>query len=143
MQVLHPCSSDEGSMAKLILFDVWLRRRMAERNVDSATLAKAIGVHPSTIGRWLDDGRIPDLRQAVRLANFFQVTVDVIAKLTHPSDYFDLHSDKGKQEEEIFLLSELEDARDFLEALRRASPKTRVAWLTLFRGDRREEERDQ
>lgn len=48
------------------------------RNMTRAELGKHLGVHPGTVYQWERELRNPELNYAVRLADFFEVSLDYL-----------------------------------------------------------------
>jgi transcriptional regulator with XRE-family HTH domain len=120
---------------EMAMFNLWLRRRMAARGVDSRALAKMLNVEPATVGRWLHEGRLPDRKNVLRLARYFGVAAATILKLTDPEEFFDLATDEGRQEELTNLLADVPEMREVADKLKRLSPERRAAWLMLLNGE--------
>ena len=57
---------------------------MQYQQITQAQLAKKLHTHPSTISKWLNEGRGPDCVMLVRLADYFKVNTE---KLLRPHDW--------------------------------------------------------
>jgi transcriptional regulator with XRE-family HTH domain len=117
------------------VFDIWLRRKMAERRLGNDALAKELRIHPTTVGRWLEEGAYPNRKQVVKLAAFFKVSPVTILQLTDPDEYTSFVNDPVRQQDEIDALSGIPEMRGVAARLRRMTPQKRAAWLALINGD--------
>ena len=62
----------------LIDFDLWLIRRLEERNMKISTLAKLSGVHPNTIRNYVHNKCAPTLYNVLCIAQVLGYTVEAI-----------------------------------------------------------------
>jgi len=75
-------------------FGHWLKDQMADRGVDQAALARAIGVDGAAINRWINRGLKPRPANCKRLAEFLGVDYsEVMRRAGHPS----LDEEEGRE----------------------------------------------
>ena len=65
-------------MDKMQKFAERLSELLTERNMRPAHLAKELGVTNKVISRYVNGERIPDLRMAIRLSEYFQCSIDFL-----------------------------------------------------------------
>lgn len=70
------------------IFQERLGRLMESRGFTMRSLAEEIGITPSTLSRYLSTNRVPDLAYVVKLAEYFNVSVDWLIGLN--GDHFDI-----------------------------------------------------
>ncbi len=66
-------------MLNKLQFSANLRREMDKRGLLQKQVAKAVGVRPVAVCKWLK-GTLPDIPASIRLARFFGVTVEDLMK---------------------------------------------------------------
>lgn len=77
------------------MFSLQLKALREKMNLSQRDFASKIGVAPSTVGMWESGQREPDFEMALRLADFFNVSVDYLLGAgkdenrfnSFPSDY--------------------------------------------------------
>lgn len=79
-----------------------LKTLMAEKGILKVSLAKAAGVAPAAIGRYVEEGRIPEAPILLKIAHAFQVSVEYLLTGKNPPDpnpTFDpaIQAGKGKE----------------------------------------------
>lgn len=120
-----------------VLFDVWLRRKMAGFTPKALTpveVAKAVDVSEGTVSRWLNEGRIPERKQVAALSILFGVSPSDILKVTDPDEFkVTLKKIEGRQPDEIDVLAQVPELRALMGDLARLSPEKRAAIVMLAR----------
>ena len=61
-------------------FEKNLNRLMKERGLSRYRISKDLGVSPQTACNWADGKSIPDTKSAIKLAEYFGVTVESLMK---------------------------------------------------------------
>lgn len=61
-------------------FEKNLNRLMNERGLSRYRISKDLGVSPQTACNWADGKSIPDIKSAMKLAEYFGVTVEALMK---------------------------------------------------------------
>lgn len=61
-------------------FEKNLNRLMKERGLSRYRLSKDLGVSPQTACNWADGKSIPDTKSAMKLSEYFGVTVESLMK---------------------------------------------------------------
>ena len=117
------------------MFDRWLLRAMRRRNVDRQTLAKELEVEPTTVARWIDEGRKPQREQVLKLAKYFRVSVETIMRQTDPDLFYDWDAPGAEQQALEDLYMDVPEMQDVARRLRGMTPKARRAWFTLLLGE--------
>lgn len=117
------------------MFDRWLNRAMRRKRVDRQTLARDIEVEPTTVARWLDEGRKPQREQVLKLAKYFGVTLETITRQTDPELFYDWDAPGVEQQALEDLFTDVPEMQDVARRLRAMTPKARRAWLTLLLGE--------
>lgn len=75
-----------------------LKSLIDSRDESQRKIAKAIGVSPSTLKRWLDNHNPPKLEELILLADYFEITLDeLVGRKELPSSLSD--------EEQLLLVS--------------------------------------
>jgi transcriptional regulator with XRE-family HTH domain len=62
----------------LFMFAQRLKQLRADRKINQIELAQKMGVTQGTVGKWETGRRIPDTEMLVKLADFFDVTLDYL-----------------------------------------------------------------
>lgn len=57
-----------------------LRALMQKQSISAYRLAKDIGLSPQSVGYWLAGQKTPDLQSALKLAAYFNTTVEQLMK---------------------------------------------------------------
>lgn len=70
------------------IFQERLRRLMESRGFSLRALSDEVGITPATLSRYLSTNRIPDLAYVIKLAEYFNVSVDWLIGLN--GDRFDM-----------------------------------------------------
>jgi transcriptional regulator with XRE-family HTH domain len=123
------------------LFDVWLRRKLARTGLLPSDVAARVGIDEGTVSRWLNEGRMPERRQVAALSVALDVSPADILQVTDPAEFTaTVKQIEGRQPDEIDVLAQEPELREFLEDLRRLSPKRRAAILMLARDPDRAQE---
>lgn len=93
----------------LMSFGNRLRQLRTERKLRQEDLAKILGVHRATIGKYETDERFPDREVLESLADFFDVSVDYLLNRTNiPNAYID-STNTNKNETNKYPKSSIED----------------------------------
>lgn len=119
------------------VFDVWLRRKMADFKPEPLTpaqVAKAVDVTEGTVSRWLNEGRKPERKQVAALSVLFGVTPAVILKTTDPEEFTQtLKLVEARQPDEIDVLAQVPELRELMRDIANMSPERRAAIVMLAR----------
>lgn len=123
----------QGKRNKAV-FDVWLRRKMAEFSFTPAQVAKSVDVSEGTVSRWLNEGRKPERKQVAALSILFGVSPADILKVTDPEEFVQtVKAIEGRQPDEIDVLAQVPELRGLMKDLAEMTPERRAAIVMLAR----------
>lgn len=70
------------------VFSQVLLELMAEKDLNNYALSKKIGVANTTVGKWVNQLALPNLKSALKLADFFHTSVDYLFDKTDSRYFF-------------------------------------------------------
>lgn len=91
------------------IFKEHLQQLIQTRNLSAKALGEEINVTPATLSRYLSGNRTPDLPYVVKLAQYFNVSIDWLLGLN--GDKFDVMPKEVQEIAELYQLSSLQDRR--------------------------------
>lgn len=103
------------------MFRLNLKTLREERRISQAALAKELGVAQSAVGNWESGARSPDAATLLKIANYFDVTVD----------YLLTGEEKERPAVDGIPLNDKE--LEWLRRFQQASPEVKNAALALLR----------
>lgn len=117
------------------MFDRWLERKLRRYTGGRKALAKELGVDPTTVGRWIDEGRRPERQHVLRLAKIFNVSIETIVRQTDPELFYDWNDPQREEKMLSDLYTDVPEMQEVARRLREMPPAARRAWLTLLLGE--------
>ncbi|MCD8398289.1 MAG: helix-turn-helix domain-containing protein [Lachnospiraceae bacterium] len=95
-------------------FHVNLRNLVAARGITYKQLANEIGILPSTLSRYVGEKRYPDLTNIVKIADYFNVSIDWLIGFNGES--FDVLPQEVQDVTEMYMIASPAD-RDIVQAV--------------------------
>lgn len=86
-----------------------LKRLMSSRNFSMKALSDEVGITSATISRYLSGNRTPDLQQIIKIAEYFNVSIDWLLGIN--GDKFDIMPKEIQDIAHLYTLANLDDRR--------------------------------
>ena len=86
-----------------------LKRLMSSRGFSMRALSDEVGITSATISRYLSGNRTPDLQQIIKIAEYFNVSIDWLLGIN--GDKFDIMPKEIQDIAHLYTLANLDDRR--------------------------------